>query len=102
MVFLEQKMFRKVDKHKRNDQNEIIHPFGKPTKKTERYGFPSTKNSLRLSESIQKYDSRKVYIDSWKVYIEEQNDPQLILHLFGIFFVKYTYKSCKNPKANRK
>ena len=35
MVFLERKMFWKIDKQKRNDQSGIIHHFGKSTKKIE-------------------------------------------------------------------
>ena len=36
-VFLERKMFWKVDKHKQNDQSGIVHPFGKSTKKTNKH-----------------------------------------------------------------
>ena len=65
-------MFWKVDKHKWNDQNGIIHPFGKSTKK---------KNDMDFLVPKIFYSSQKVYIDSRKVYTVEQKDPQPILHL---------------------
>jgi len=76
-------MFRRVDKHKQNDQNGIIHPFGKPTKKTE-------KDTDFHAPKIF-YDSRKVYIDSRKVNTEKQKDPQPILQYICLSIILYIF-----------
>ena len=77
LVSLIRKMFWRVNKHNQNDQNVIIHPFGKSTKK-------------------RFYNSRKAYIDSWKVYTKEQKDPQPRIHLFGNNNVKSNSQSQQN------
>ena len=58
-------MFWKVDKHKRNDKNGIIHPFGKSTKKQ--------RNDMDFPKPKIFHDSRKVYIDKHKHFGKQTN-----------------------------
>ena len=104
MVFLEQKMFWKVDKHKRNDQRGIIHPFGKSTKKLNKH---KQNDQFKKNTSIWKatkkreYDTDfpapKIFSNSQKVNIQWLAIPQISLAIPNLLLLHTSTTSTGSP-----